>query len=296
MFLPEFEYHAPLDLDGACQLLWDYAGRASVLAGGTDLLVDMKTGGQAPERVVSLERLKGLRRASPNGDGLRVGSLVTAADLAASPDLSGSWAALSEAAAGIGSPLIRNRATIGGNLCQARPAADLAPPLLVLGADLVLRSGTGVRTVAVDRFFVGPGQADIRHNEILIAVDLPPRRPRSASAFVKLGRRSALERSIASAAAWVELSEDMETIVAARTALGAVGPKPTRSPHAEALLVGRPADSNTILDAARSACEDASPRGRTCSIEYSVQMTEVLTRRALETALGRARVREGRHE
>jgi len=289
MLLPEFDYHAPTTLDEAFQILSAYGPRARLLAGGTDLLVDMKHKRIAPEHIVAVDRLPGLEDMARSRHDLSIGGRVTATQLSEDRALRRSLPALAEAAGRLGSPLIRNRATLAGNLVTARPAADLAPPLLALGAAVVLAGQTGQRTVPVYEFFVGPGESVIRPDEILTRVVIPRPEPGTGGAFFKLGVRRALERSIVSVAVQVGLTADGRRIETARVALGAVAPTPVRSIEAEKALVGHSSDAQTLDRAARAACGDACPRGVCTSPEYSIMMVEVLTRRALQQALARAR-------
>lgn len=289
MLLPRFDYHAPTSLAEALGILAEYRDRASVLAGGTDLLVDMKKRLAAPSQVVALDQVPGLEDMARTKTEVRIGARTTAAALAHSRVLKKRLGLLSEAAGLLGSPLIRNRATIGGNLAHARPAADLVPPLLALGARVVLAQNNGRRETPLKDFFIGPGQTLIRPEEVLTEVIIPAPEPGTGGAFLKLGVRRALERSTVSAAALITLDSGGKNIKAARMALGAVAPTPIRSRGAEQALIGAAAGEEAFMRAAQAAARDARPRGRRTSPEYSLMMVEVLTRRALGLALLNAR-------
>ena len=171
MLLPRFSYHRPSTLAEAVEVLAAQAGQAKVLAGGTDLLVNMKLGKLAPEHLVSLAKLEELGEASTSGDQVRIGALSRALDLAAG-DKAVVPAALAASAGAIGSPQVRARATLGGNLVTARPAGDMCVGLLALGASAILAGPGGERKVALEDFFKGPGQTAIADNEILTGVEM----------------------------------------------------------------------------------------------------------------------------
>ncbi|MBA4392005.1 MAG: xanthine dehydrogenase family protein subunit M [Desulfobacca sp.] len=288
MLLPKFDYHAPTTLDEACSLLGHYGDKAKCLAGGTDLLVNLKKKLLAPEQIISLNKIGGYSQASnQNEKGLSIGPLCTAAFLAGSQLIQNKGAVLGQAAGKLGSPLIRNRATIGGNLVTGRPASDLAPALLVLGAQVFLQSSTGKRTLALEDFLLGPGQTAIQADEILSEIVLPDNEGPCAGAYFKLGSRKALEISLVNVASFLAFGPD-GAIQKARVALGAVAPTPLLSPGAAKVLIGiKPKNENdpAFKEAARAAAQDSKPitdhRG---SAEYRREMVEVLTHRTLLAA------------
>jgi aerobic carbon-monoxide dehydrogenase medium subunit len=285
MLLPKFDYHAPTTLEEACSLLGHYGDKAKCLAGGTDLLVNLKKKLLAPEQLISLNKIEGLSEASDQkGNGLSLGPLCTAAYLAGSGIIQRKSSVLGQGAGKLGSPLIRNRATVGGNLVTARPASDLAPPLLVLGAALVLKGPKGERTLPLEDFILGPGQTAIRSDEILSRILIPSAVGFGTGSYIKLGSRKALEISLVNVASFLSLDSD-GTIQEARVALGAVGPTPLLSPSAAKTLKGvkpKNEDDPVFKEAARAAAQDAKPitdhRG---SAEYRRAMVEVLVLRTL---------------
>ncbi|MCU0578458.1 MAG: xanthine dehydrogenase family protein subunit M [Desulfobacterota bacterium] len=291
MLLPKFDYQAPKSLREACALLDEFGAKARLLAGGTDLLVNLKHKKLAPEQVISLNRIKGLdEAAAKKGKGISIGPLATAAYLAENELAQGPLQVLAEGAGRIGSPLIRNRATIGGNIVTARPASDLAPPLLVLGALLILKGKDGERELPVEKFFKGPGKTSIKPKEILSRIFIPEPDGPGAGAYLKLGSRKALEISLVNVASFIEVGADL-SIKQARIALGAVAPVPVRAKTAEKFLKGKkPQGENDPLfrEAARAAVQDASPitdhRG---SAEYRQALIEILTARTLQSAYSR---------
>jgi CO/xanthine dehydrogenase FAD-binding subunit len=288
MLLPKFDYHAPTTMDEACSLLGHYGAKAKCLAGGTDLLVNLKKKLLAPEQIISLNKIEGYSEVSDQkGKGLSLGPLCTAAYLSGSKLIQEKGAVLGQGAGRLGSPLIRNRATVGGNLATARPASDMAPALLVLGAQISLMSSKGKRTLALEDFLLGPGQTAIQPDEILNEIFLPYVEGPCSGAYFKLGSRKALEISLVNAASFLALGPE-GAIQTARVALGAVAPTPLLSPLAAKVLLGiKPKDEKdpVFKEAARAAAQDSKPitdhRG---SAEYRREMVEVLTLRTLLSA------------
>ena len=222
--------------------------------------------------------------------GSEVGSMVTAADLAENRTVRRRFPVLVQAAEGLGSPPIRNRATIGGNLVTARPAGDLLPPLMVLDARVNLVSQEGAREIPVARFVTGPGKTVLKANEVLTRVFLPRPDPGTGAAYIKFGARQSCEISIVSVAAFVSLTPAGRRIKSAKIVLGAVAPKPMRCPRAEELLAGATPGEKAFTGAGQAAARAAKPitdhRG---SARYRRQMVDVLTRRALAFACEAAR-------
>jgi carbon-monoxide dehydrogenase medium subunit len=289
MLLPRFSYHRPDTLGEAVEVLAAQEGRAKVLAGGTDLLVNMKLGKLNPEHVVSLGQLAELSAVSKDDGKVRVGALCRAVDMA-NGDRGLVPPALAASAAVIGSPQVRARATVGGNLVTARPAGDMCVGLLALGASAVLSGSGGERRVALEDFFKGPGQTDIKPDEILTGVEMDAPAAGRGGGFLKLGLRRALEIALVSVGAQIQLDGDGKTIAQARVSLGAVGPTPLLASSAAGALIGAPASEETFEQAAQAAAGDAKPiddhRG---SAAYRRDMVAVLTRRALRAALAAAR-------
>ena len=288
MLLPRFSYHRPTALLEAYEVLDELGSSAAVLAGGTDLLVNMKHRTESPEHLVALSGLEQLKEINNEGGSLSLGSGVTAAVLADGTEALSGLTALKQGAASLGSPQIRNRATLGGNLCSARSAADLVPPLLVLGAQLVLASRQGEREVALNDFLLSGARTVLEPGELLTAIKLSAPAEGSGSAFIKLGQRRAMEIARVNAAAWLSLADDGATIQEARVALGAVAPRAILSLQAEEVLIGQAASEELFARAGLAAVEDASPR--TCH-EFKCEVVSVLTRRCLMQAWRQARGR-----
>jgi carbon-monoxide dehydrogenase medium subunit len=288
MLLPRFDYHEPGSIREACDLMAEMGEKARPLAGGTDLLVNMKKRVLSPEHLISLSRIDELRSLDTSNGQIQLGACVTAAELAGSQMVRKDLSALAQGAGWLGSPLIRNLATLAGNLVSARPAADLPPSLMAYGATAILKSRSAERTVPLEALFKGPGETVIRVDEILTAVVVDRPAPGAGAGYIKLGTRKALEISLANVAAFLSLEEDGR-IGSARVFLGAVAPTPIRAPSAEAVLKGEKADEALFARAGEAAAGDSRPiddfRG---SAEYRRAMVAVLTKRALRMAYARA--------
>jgi carbon-monoxide dehydrogenase medium subunit len=283
-----FEYFEPATLDEAVGLLDRYRGKASVLAGGTDLFVEIKESIRAPDYVIDIKRIPGMDQFSfdPRA-GLRIGALVTTRDLEISPMVQQHYPGLVQSLRELGSIQVRNRATLAGNICRASPSADTLPPLIVDGASLRLHGQKGERSVLMEEFFTGPGKTVLGPTELLteILVPAPPRH--TGKHYIKHGRRKAME--LATVGVAVCLTLDGKTCRDIRIGLGAVAPTPIRAREAEALLRGRVLTDSLVQSASETAVRESKPisnvRG---SAEYRKEMVRVLTRRAIEEAQKRA--------
>jgi len=285
MLLPKFEFHEPATVEEACRILGELGEKAKTLAGGTDLFVNMKKKVLAPEHVVSLDRIESLSELGSSNGMLRIGACVKAAEIAESHAVGGDFPALQGGASKLGSPLIRNLATIGGNLVSARPAADFPPPLMVYGAKAVLKSSTGERTVAVSDFIEGPGRTIISPEEILDSLLIEKPAAHSGSAYIKLGIREALEISLVNVAVFMTTEGPDGPIKAARVVMGSVGPTPLMSPSAEKVLLGEKPSGALYLAAGEAAAMDSRPIDDfRASADYKRAMVKELTRRALAQA------------
>jgi carbon-monoxide dehydrogenase medium subunit len=291
MLLPGFEYHEPSTLEEALKLFHELGGNARVLAGGTDLLVKMKQKIEKPKHVISVARIPGLNEIVPrNGHAITVGAGATAAALSRHELVRDRFIPLALAAGRLGAPMIRNRATIGGNLVNARPAADLPPACMVLDASLKLKSASGERDVSVNEFFRGPGETVIEPNELLVSIHVETPPPWSGGSYIKLGARKTLEISMVNVATKLTLQSADGPIVDAKIALGAVAPTPVRAHASEELLKGAMPSQELFQQAGEVGVGMCSPitdhRG---TLEYRCMMIEVLIKRSLGLALERAK-------
>jgi carbon-monoxide dehydrogenase medium subunit len=221
------------------------------------------------------------------GKGLRIGSLVKHAALEGSPLVRDGWRIIAEAAHKVGSPQIRNLGTVGGNLCNASPAADSAGPLLVLDAEVVLAGKKKERRVPLPSFFKGPGKTVLGKDEILKEILVPPVPAGSVWAYLKLGRRKSMDLALASTAVLLTLDPKTKICRRARVALGAVAPTPFRAKGTEKFLEGKRLDEAVILEAGERAQEECRPISDIrASAEYRKEMVKVLVGRAIKKSLG----------
>jgi CO/xanthine dehydrogenase FAD-binding subunit len=261
-------------------------GAAVPYAGGTDLMVLWKRHGRPfPDVVLDLKEVDELAAIAADGPHLVVGACASLAAIAASETVRAQCPVLAEAAGVVACPQIRNRATIGGNVCNASPAADTALPLIVSDAVLEIATpdGSGTREVAAADFFTGPGRTVLGPGELLVRIRIPAAAAVGYSAFRKFGTRPAMEIAVASAA--VSLVVENNTVVRARAAFGSVAPVPLRGRAAEAALEGRPLDGETIAAACRAAMSEVSPiTDVRASEDYRRELIGILLRRMLEDA------------
>ncbi len=291
--MPALIFHSPASLEEALELGARHGPRGRFLAGGTDLMVSLRRDGPPPDplHVTDLSRLAQLRAIEPTDNGLRIGACVTHAEVVAqagSGALGAACAAILAAACGsVGSPQIRNRATVGGNLCNASPCADSAPALLALDAVLILRSVRGSREIALDAAFEAPYRLAKAPDEILTHIRIPPVPAQTRGAFVKLGRRNALAVSRMSIA--VALRQDADGLLSgSRVAAGSVAPTPRRFPEVEALLDGATPGQVLFEQAGRRLADRmVSLTGRRWSTPYKEPVVAALTARGLaQTGIG----------
>ncbi|MGH7348837.1 MAG: FAD binding domain-containing protein [Candidatus Rokuibacteriota bacterium] len=287
--MSRFEYHQPESLPDAVALAARFGTEASFLAGGTDLIVQIERGRVAPRHVVGLHRVPGLTGIEVNGR-ITLGAGVTHRSIERTPELDGALRCLIEGAEVIGGHQVRNVATVGGNLVNASPAADLVPCLLVLDGALTLLGPGGERELPVERFLLGPNRTARRPDELLTRVSLPALPARAATAFLKAGRRRAMEISVVCVAARLTLDPSLERCVEARVALGAVAPTAVRAHQAERALEGQPVGGEAFRRAAEAAQEACRPIDDVrASAEFRQHLVGVLDRRALDHCVERAR-------
>jgi carbon-monoxide dehydrogenase medium subunit len=284
-----FEYHQPESLPAAVALAARFGEEASFLAGGTDLIVQIERGRLAPRHVVGLHRVPGLTGIEVNGR-TTLGACVTHRSIERTPALAGALRCLVEGAEVIGGHQVRNVATVGGNLVNASPAADLVPCLLVLDGAVTLVGPGGERELPVERFLLGPNRTARRPDELLTRVSLPALPVRAATAFLKAGRRRAMEISVVCVAARLTLDASLERCLEARIALGAVAPTAVRAHQAERALEGQPVGDEAFRRAAEAAQAACRPIDDVrASAAFRQHLVGVLVRRALDRCVERAR-------
>lgn len=281
-------YHQPATAAEACRLAAEFGAGAAFLAGGTELLVLLKNRRIAVPHVISLKNVPELNSIRAGADGLTIGAMATANDVARSPLIRAQAPALADAAAAMAGEQVRNMATIGGNFCAGVPCADLPTPCLVVDAELRVQSISGPRRVKANGFFTGPRQTILKPGDLVIAVSIPPLPPHTGTSYHRFARRKANALAVAGVA--VRLTLKGGVIADARVALGAVAPTPMLAENAARVLIGHAPDGSRFEDAARTAAAEARPitdvRG---SAEFRRELVAVLARRALHDALRLAR-------
>jgi CO/xanthine dehydrogenase FAD-binding subunit len=248
------KYFAPAGVEEAVRILAEWGEKGTLLAGGTDLVPKINYYELRPEALIFLGGL-GLDYVKESGGGLAIGAATTTARLAEDAMVAEKAGALAEAARLSGSDAIRNSATIGGNLANASPAADLATPLLVMDAEVLIKGSDGDRVLPLKEFFRGPGQTALKPQELLVEIRIPAFKGKTA--FKKLGRRKAMTLSVVNVA--VRLDGNRKKCNEARIALGSMGPTPMRCEKAETMLQGKALDRELIKACAAQAVNETSP-------------------------------------
>jgi carbon-monoxide dehydrogenase medium subunit len=284
-----FEYFAPASLDEALAVLKGRGDGVKLLAGGTDLLVQMKEAGRHPAAVVSLHRLSDLKTIEANGQGLRIGAGVDMAAIVASDVVRERYSAIADGAGVLGSDQTRNMATIGGNVCNAAPSADTTPGLVVLGAIAEIAGPDGKRELPVEQLFAGPGKTTLSPQEIVTAFRLPALPARTGSVYQRHTPRKIMDIAVVGVGVRLTLN-DSGAIDDARICLGAVAPTVIRATEAEAALQGQAPSEELFERAAGLAQQAARPisdvRG---SAEFRRYLVGAMTKRCLSIALERAK-------
>lgn len=287
-----FEYLAPRTVDEAASLLAEHGESARPIAGGTDIVVQMKESATRfpyPQYLIDLSRIAELKTIDfSESTGLRIGAGATMAEIAGHPVVSDRYTALAEGAGVVGSSQTMNMATIGGNLCNAAPSADTAPALLAFEAQAVIAGPSGRRALEMAQLFGGPGQTTLNAGELLVEVRVPVPAARTGSAYRRHTPRKQMDIAVVGVAAVLTRNHDGR-IERARIALGAVAPTPVRAPQAEATLAGQIPGDEAFARAAEIAAGECSPisdlRGRA---EFRRQIVRVTTVRMLREAAARA--------
>jgi len=292
--MKSFIYRKVDDLKDALLLLSENGEKARALAGGTGLLVAMKEGAANPEVLVDIKGVPGLDEIQyAPGEGLTLGALLLIRSIETAPLIREKFSVLFDAARLLGSIQIRNRATLGGNLCSAFPSTEMAPGLISLGSMAKVSGRQGDRWVLLEDLFAGPGKTVLRPDELLTLIRVLEAPPQTGGAYLKHTLRKAMDRAIVSVAVCLTLNPSLKKCEEIKIVLGAVAPTPMRARRAEDRLRGQRVDEGAIQEASMAAAEESRPvtdiRG---SAEYRREMTSVLTAKAIHKALERAHVKE----
>jgi carbon-monoxide dehydrogenase medium subunit len=282
-------YEAPESLDAAVSLLAGAPGQARLLAGGTDLLVQLRAGMVEPDLVVDIKKIQEVHEITAENGGFRIGAAVTGAELGEHALVKRMWPGVVEAVELIGSTQIQGRATMVGNLCNASPAADSVPALIAVGAIVSIVGPGGRRELPVEEMCIAPGQTALAKGEIVASVFLPARPPRTGDAYLRFIPRTEMDIAVVGAGVCLTLNE-RGTCTAARVGLGAVAARPLLVTEAAEALIGTTVDAaalERLAQAASAACQPIDDKRGTK--EYRIKVAGVLARRAAEIALARAR-------
>jgi len=285
----DFDYFAPRRLGEAVTLLRKHGRKATLLAGGTDLMLRVERRAVTPVVVVDLKQISDLKGIRVSRDGLRIGALTLMEEIASAPAVQKRYGLLANAAGVVGSIQTRNRATLGGNLCNASPAADTPPALIAMAGLVRIAGGKRPREVPIEKFFQGPGKTCLQVGELVKEIFIPSPPRRSAGSFQRC-TRTAMDIAVVNCAIFLRLDSRGEVIKDVRIALGAVAPTPLRVQSAEEVLLGKKGDGEDIEQAAERAVASTNPIDDVrASANYRREMVRVLTRRALVEALKQAK-------
>ena len=282
------QYLSPISVDDAVAMLAAQTGDCRVLAGGTDLLVRMKSGFAEPDAVMDIKRISGMREIAREDGGFRIGAGVSGAEMAENPDLVAAWPGVVEAAGLIGSTQIQGRATMAGNLCNASPAADSVPAMVAANAMVRIAGPDGVRDLPVAEVPVAPGKTSLAPGEFVTSIFLPARPERSSDAYLRFIPRTEMDIAVVGCAVSVTLDQT-GTCTDARVALGAVAPTVILVPQAADALIGTTLDDAAMAAVAAACSAAASPiSDKRGTVEFRTHVAGVLARRATQIAKTRA--------
>lgn len=286
----DFEYEAPTSLAAAVQLLARGNGQARPMAGGTDLLDQVRVGRLAPDLLVDVKKIAELNILEASPQGLRLGAAVNCSTISAHPVIQKHYTALVDSCQIIGGVQIQNRASIGGNLCNSGPAADSTPSVIALGGICVIAGPQGTREIPAEDFATGPGKNVLQAGELLVEIRFPAPAAHSGSHYRRFIPRNEMDIAVVGVGASVTLDATGQTITAARVSLGAVAPRALLATAAAEALVGQAPTDDVLQAAAGAAREIAAPiddmRG---TREYRIHLVGVLVERTLRGAIARAR-------
>jgi len=293
--LSGFEYEAAGSVDEAVSLLSARGDRAKILAGGTDLLAQIHDGVLETNLVIDVKKIpERMEMHDDPAEGLRLGAAVPCYRIYEDPVVVATYPGLVDAARIIGGWQIQSRASVGGNLCNASPAADTIPPVMAYDGICHIAGPSGRRKVPAAEFCTAPGKSVLGRGELLTSIQLPPQERTTGAAYERFIPRNEMDIAAAGAASWVKLDERHDTILEARIALAAVAPRPLMAEDAMGWLAGKPVGEQTYVEAGEHARSAASPiddkRG---TREYRIHLVGVLVRRTLATAVERAKANRG---
>lgn len=294
MSLGRFDYFAPRGIGEAIDLLREHGGQARLLAGGTNLMVQLRQRAIEPRVLVGLKKIAGLNRIEYDPrKGLTIGAMALLADVAAHPEIKAHYPAIAGAAAGTATAQIRNMGTVVGNICNASPAADNVPALLAMDAAVQVAGPSGERTLALTDFFSGPGRTVLERGEMVLSVTVPPPQAHTGVVYRSFSGRGRLDCTTVGIGALITLDGDGDTCLNSRIAVGACAPTPMRAFAAEKRLMGQRVDPAAIAAVSQQVVLEASPiSDLRADADYRLHIIKVMTCRVIQEACHMAR---GRH-
>ena len=280
-----FEYYEPKTVEEACRLLFEFGSDASILAGGTDLIPKMKNGFMMPKYIVNIKKIPGLDFVKVDGETvLSIGALTLISELAIHPLLLERFPVITTAARSIGSLQVRNLATLGGNLCNAAPSADMAPGLLVMDSLVKVTGPSGDREMPLEEFFIGPGRVNLGKGEMLTEIHVPFPPANTKQLYLKHSVRRAMDIAIVGVAVSLSFEEETGVCRKARITLGAVAPTPVRAKRTEEILLGKRLREIPLTRVGDMVSQEVAPitdvRG---SAGYRSEMVSKLTLKAIQS-------------
>lgn len=287
--MTQMQFSSPTTVDDAVRCLADAGDSAKILAGGTDLLVQLRAGRVAPQSIIDIKKIPELREVKAEGDGFRIGAAVAGAELNENAAVKAAWPGVVEGLDLIGSTQIQGRASLGGNLCNGSPAADSVPGMIAAGATCSIAGPSGRREAKVEDIIIGPGKTSLKKGEFIVSFFFPARPAHSGDAYLRFIPRTEMDIAVVGAGVSLTLDDD-GTCTAARVGLGAVAPTPLLVADGAKALIGTKVDEAALAGlsaAASAACNPIDDKRGT--IEYRTKVAGVLARRAAEIALERAR-------
>ena len=281
--LPRFQYIAPNTVEEVCSHLSQHKTKTRLLAGGTDLLVEMKKRkGPKPEYLISIKNIPELDYIRyDDKDGLRIGASTTLHSVASSPVVNDKFGLLAEACRKVGTPQVRNMGTVAGNVCQAGPSQDTIAPLLALEAKLRLVSSDGERTVPIDEFLLGPFQSVLKDNELLTEIKVPQQPAKSAGCYKWLTKHTVVDETLVGVAVLIISDSTGELCQDVKIGLTSVAPRCIRARQTEEVMRGQKIDDRLVEDAAQKVSEECVPRSRA---EYRRHIASVLLKQGIKEA------------
>lgn len=288
--IAKFDYHAPTTLAEACALKKEFGKTGIIVAGGSDVYAKLHDGNHAFDHVIDIKKIPEMHGIVwSEKTGLSIGAAVTHHEIERHPDILKHYGVLVEGVRTIGSLQVRNRGTIGGNICTAAPSADGVGPMLVLEASCVVQGVSGKRTIPLVDFFAGPKQTILKEDEVLVRVTMPPTVSSYGGSYFKYGRRNAMEIALLGISVYLEVAKDGKTCTAMRIALGTSAPTPIRARNTEAYYIGKDlTDKDMVEKGGAVILEDASPRSSwRADGDFRRTLLQLLVPRTVREAYGK---------